>query len=167
MGFFSDFKEFLDLKKNKIFLTNELYIAKLGTMVVSENYSTDTRTAEFLFDRYVIVQKATGKEVRRHLIQKYGSYFGEPDIITIRSRFEKPENTTYYKLITMNNKLMPSATPKSILYNADPGVYQVIKHAKTLNGLIKNKNIRFADAIDLDAVKDLEEIVNNQQDFTM
>lgn len=167
MGFFSDFKEFLDLKKNKIFLTNELYIAELGTMVVAENYSNETKTAEFQFDRYVICQKATGKEVRRHLIQKYGSFFGEPDIITIRSRFEKPENTTYYKLITMNNKIIASATPKSILHQADPGSYEVIRRAKTLNGLIKNKNIRFADAIDLDAVKDLEEIVNNQQDFTM
>ena len=67
----------------------------------------------------------------------------------------------------MNNKLMPSATPKSILHNADPGVYQVIKHAKTLNGLKKNKNIRFADIIDLDSIKELEEIVNHTPDFTM
>ena len=141
MGFFSDFKEFLALKKGKIFLTNELYIAELGSIEVSENYANETKSAQFSFDKYVIVQKATGKEVRKHLIQKYGSYFGEPDIITIRSKFEKPENTTYYKLITMNNKLMPSATPKSILHNADPGVYQVIKNAKTLNGLRKNKNI--------------------------
>ena len=167
MGFFRDFKEYLDLKRGKTYLTNELYIAELGEIEVSESYSSDTKSAQFFFDRYVIVQKATGKEVRRHLIQKYGSYFGEPDITTIRSRFEKPENTTYYKLVTMNNKLMPSATPKSILHNADPGVYQVIKHAKTLNGLKKNKNIRFADVIDLDSIKELEEIVNHTPDFTM
>lgn len=167
MGFFSDFKEFLDLRKNKIFLTNELYIAELGTMVVAENYSNETKTAEFQFDRYVICQKATGKEVKKHLISKYGSYFGEPNISFIKSKFEKPENTTYYKLITMNNKIIASATPKSILHQAAPGSYEVIRRAKTLNGLKRNKFIRFADAVDLDAVKDLEEIVNNQEDFTM
>lgn len=167
MGLFRDFKEFLALKKGKFFLTNELYIAELGSIEVSENYANETKSAEFFFDRYVIVQKATGQEVRKHLIQKYGSYFGEPDIIYISSKFEKPENTTYYKLITMNNKLMPSATPKSILHKAEPGVYQVIKQAKTLNGLRKNKNIRFSDTIDLDSVKELEDIVNHTPDFTM
>ena len=167
MGFFRDFKEYLDLKRGKTYLTNELYIAELGEIEVSESYSNDTKSAQFFFDRYVIVQKATGKEVRRHLSQKYGSYFGEPDITTIRSRFEKPENTTYYKLITMNNKIIASATTKSILHQADPGSYEVIRRAKTLNGLKRNKFIRFADAVDLDAVKDLEELVNNQQDFTM
>ena len=166
MGFFSDFKEFLDLKKGKTFLTNELYIAELGTIVVSENYSTDTRTAEFLFDRYVICQKATGTEVKKHLISKFGSYFGEPNL-PYRCKFERPENTTYYKLITMNNKVIASATPKTILHQAEEGSYEVIKRARTLNGLKRNKLIRFADVIDLDAVKELEELVNNQQDFTM
>ena len=167
MGLFRDFKEFLALKKNKFFLTNELYIAELGEIEVSESYTNETKSAQFFFDRYVIAQKATGQEVRKHLINKYGSYFGEPDIFFIKSKFEKPERTTYYKLITMNDKIIASATPKSIIHEAEPGVYQVIRHAKTLNGLRKNKNIRFADTIDLDSVKDIEELVNQTPDFTM
>ena len=167
MGFFGDLKEFLDIKKGKIFLTNELYIAELGTMVVSENYSNDTKSAQFLFDRYVIVQKARGEEVKKHLINKFGSYFGEPDLSFISSKFEKPENTTYYKLITMNNKIIASATPQSIIHQADSGSYELIKRARTLNGLRKNANIRLADTIDLETVKELEEIVNHQPDFTM
>ena len=165
MGIFKEFKEFLDLKKGKTFLTNELYIAELGTINVYE--SSLYRHANFNFDRYVIVCKATGDEVNHHLIKKYGKCFGKPDLSFISSKFEKPEKTTYYKLITMNNKIMPSATPQSILDNADSGCYEVIKKAKTLNGLRKNPLIKFAETLDLNSIKDLEELFNTSTEFTM
>ncbi len=167
MGLLKEFKEFLKIKNGKSFLTNELYIAELGSITVSESSDRQSQIASFYFDRYIIVQKATGEEVRKHLMKKYGDIFGEPNLFGINSRFERPDKTTYYKLITMNNKIMASATPSSILGNAETGKYEIIRRSRTLNGLIKNKFIRFADTIDLDNVKELEEAINNQQEFTM
>lgn len=165
MGLFKDFKEFLDLKKGKLFLTNDLYIAELGTITVYE----DERFihSHFDFDRFVIVQRATGEEVNKHLINKYGNFCGKPNMYFLDTNFEKPDRTTYYKLITMNNRIMPTANTKSILDDAAPGRYEVLRKVKTLNGIKKNPNIKFAEMIDLPAVKDLEEFVNSIPEFTM
>ena len=158
MGLLKDFKEFIDYKRNKSFYTNQLYIAQLGTIYVAANENKEYKTAEFDFDRYVIVTKATGKEVRKHLIEKYGSYCGEPNIFFRDANFEKPENTTYYKLITRNNQILPSATPSSIINNASQGVYEVVCQAKSLNST-------FSETIDLNSITQLEKKFNNEPDF--
>ena len=165
MGLFKEFKEFLDLKKGKTFLTNELYIAELGSITVYE--SEQYIHSHFDFDRYVIVKQATGDEVNKHLIKKYGDFCGKPNMYFLDTNFEKPDRTTYYKLITMNNRIMPTATTKSILDDAAPGRYEVLRRAKTLNGIKKNPNIKFAETLDLTSIKELEEVINTSKEFTM
>jgi hypothetical protein len=166
MGFIQDFKEFREFKKGKSFLTNELYLAELGTITIYEN--RQYIHSHFEFDKYVIAVRATNKEVNKHLIQKYGKIYGtnKPDLHFIDSTFEKPDKTTYYKIITMNNKIIASANPQTIIHDAEPGVYQVVKRAKTLTGFQKYPNIQLAKIIDIDSLKEFENLINTS-DFVM
>ena len=153
MGFIKDFREYIQIKHGKkLFLTNELYVGKLGTVSVFNSSDRNKIHAQFNLDRYVIMKKASGNEVRKHLIKKYGNYFGVPDMFYKNCDFEKPENCEYYKLVTMNNRLIPCTTPSVILgFDTSIGNYEVVSHARTINAL-KNKHIRFADIISLDDI---------------
>ena len=79
MGLFKEFKEFLDLKKGKTFLTNELYVAELGTITVYE--SEQYIHSHFDFDRYVIVKRATGDEIKNSNLYKVVEEIGIDNIV--------------------------------------------------------------------------------------
>ena len=113
------------------------------------------------------MKKASGNEVRKHLIKKYGNCVGVPDMLFKDCDFEKPENCEYYKLITMNNRIIPYTSPSVILgFNTSIGNYEVVCQPRTINAL-KHKNIRFADTMSLDIIRELEDIINAQPEFTM
>lgn len=159
MSFIHNFKEFRELKNGKVFNTNDLYVGKLGRILVTstaedENY--DYYNARFYLDKYVIVTKATDKEANKHLDKKYkGLAYAEA------LNYEKLNRTTYYKLITMDKRVVPSSNAQ-ILLDSTPymGEYEVISSdIKPLN-TYKGHHLRFADTLTLEDVKGLEEIIN-------
>lgn len=166
MSFIKDFMEFKKYKNNQIFNTSELYVADYGKITVSDGNvegKPNFAVAEFKPDRCLIVVEATQKEVTAYCKNKYGSLY---DCDFSGHQFENPKNTKYYKTLTMNGKLIPLVTTKSILSHnnlfdaTNFGIYDVAREVKTLNS-VKNNNVRFASSVTLEDIYDLEEILNN------
>lgn len=158
MSFIHDFKEFIEFKKDKVFNTNDLYVGKLGRILVTadEDEKDVHFHSKFILDKYAIVTKATDKEVNKHLNTKYNGF---ADISA--HEYEKVNRTIYYKLITMNKRIVPGSNAK-ILLDSTPltGEYEVINSdIKPLN-TYKAHHLRFAETLTLDDVKDLEEMIN-------
>ena len=105
------------------------------------------------------MKKANPSEIKHYLKDKYG-YYHIPE-------FERPGNSEFYKILTMNNKVVPHASTRLMCNDIDnEGTHEVINSARSLNGL-KNKGIRFADTISNSDIIDLEDIINQTPDFSM
>lgn len=160
MSFIRDFKEFRDYKNGKVFNANDLYVGRLGRIIVTHDGPDYNRVVEFnsnfLLDKYVIVKKATNEEANKHLNKKYKGF-----AYCEALEYEKVNRTTYYKLITMDKRIVPCSNARTLL-NSTPfaGEYEVINSdIKPLN-TYKGHHLRFADALTLEDVKGLEEIIN-------
>lgn len=158
MSFIHDFKEFIELKSGKVFNTNDLYVGRLGRILVTadEDGKYVNFHSKFLLDKYVIVTKATDKEANRHLDKKYTGFAYSRTL-----DYEKVNRTTYYKLITMDKRIVPSSNAKNLLDSTPlTGEYEVINSdIKPLN-TYKGHHLRFAETLTLNDVKELEEIIN-------
>ena len=66
MGLIQDFKEFLAMKKGKIYQTDTLYYGTLGQADVYEN--GNHRYSEIHDEKIVILQKANPKELKSYIV---------------------------------------------------------------------------------------------------
>ena len=159
MGIIQEFKEFMDLKRGKTYQTNTLYYGKIGQADVYEQ--GDYLHSEIHYEKYVILQKADSKELKKSLIKKYGDYCGDvwwtrvPDFAHIK-------NTEYYKVISRPGLFVPATNTKILCSSLDNrGHYDIVSDIKQLNSLYKHGvGFRLGDTISHDDLLELENMIN-------
>lgn len=161
MGIIKDFREFLAVKHNKRFLTNNLFYGTFGHASVYDN--GERFCSEIRPEKLVILQKADPIELEKFLKKKYGTYFGELQTWTIPD-FAKTKNTEYYKLITMGGEFVPQTTAKILCSDyGNKGQFDVVMNVKHLASVYKNGvGIKLGETITLEDIMELENILNIQ-----
>ena len=155
-------------RKNRTYSIRELYVGKLGHCTLSETVISNSRyakkLAEFHPQKTVIFIPATPKEKKKHIIKKYNASDGLGGIMWSDTPYFIYDNQgiPFYKLITLNNAIVPHAENKDLLSTGTKcGTYELLHNVAPFTSVFKDA-YKTKDMLTLEDILQFEDYLNEQ-----